>query len=81
MGAYQWEDIWSFERDIINGFAILLSFGIARNDVFWNALEFLECKAHTTLVGKRSLFMSKHPNPQMHTFSSLKFFCLSNLEQ
>lgn len=81
IGTYQGEDIWSFECDIVESFAIFLSFGVARNNVFGNALEFLECKAYTALVGTYSLFASKDPNSGVHTFSSLKFFYLSDLEQ
>ena len=61
MGTYHREDIWRFERDIVEGLAILLSFGIARDNVFGNALEFLECKTHTALVGTHSSFASKDP--------------------
>ena len=52
MGAYQGEDVWSFERDVVEGLSIFLSFGIARDDVFGNALELLKCEAYTALVGK-----------------------------
>jgi len=63
METYHGEDVWSFERDIVEGFAIFLSFGIARDDIFGNALEFLECKAYTALVEMHSSFASKDPKP------------------
>ena len=63
VGTYQGEDIWRFERDIVEGFATFISFGIARDDVFGNALEFLKCKAYTALVGTHSSFASKDPKP------------------
>jgi len=57
--TYQREDIWSFECDIVEGFTILLSFGVSRDNVFGNALEFLECKAYMALVGTKLSFASK----------------------
>ena len=52
--AYQWEDIRSFEGDIIESITTLLSFGITRDNVFGNALELFEGETNTTLVVKPS---------------------------
>ena len=57
--TYQGEDIRRFECNIVEGFAILLSFGISRDNILGNALEFLEGKAHTALVGVHPSVSSK----------------------
>jgi hypothetical protein len=54
MEAYQWEDIWCFEGNVIEGFAALLPFGITRDNIFRDTPKFLEGKAHTALVGGAS---------------------------
>ena len=59
MEAYQGEDTWSFEGNLVEGSAALLLFGIAGYNVFGNAHKFLEGKAHTALVGVHELVSSE----------------------
>ena len=61
MKAYDGEDVWSFEGDIVDGFLTLLSFGIAGDNVLRNTLELLESKAHTALIEGHSRVTRKNP--------------------
>jgi hypothetical protein len=52
--AHQWEDVRSFEGDIIESFITLFSFGITRDNLFRNPLELFEGETNTALVVKPS---------------------------
>jgi hypothetical protein len=61
-------------RHVVQLFAVLSALRIARDNIFWNPLEFFESETDESLGIMNRLDLQNDLLPQL-TFSSLKFFC------